>query len=331
MGTIFRINEYLELRLEDGNTNIYVDGIFYNYCKYLLLNLPLEKVDLYESVESIDEMESLLDHSLEPREDRKEMYIPPHVEFWGHCSNLQAWFEYDYDTRLIHRNLAFRLLKELTEAGDMKASMVFKKEIAARLESRYLPVIIYLLEEGYLEYLTYDEIAAIKFDRINTLYDLVGEYYKKCDEGGVSYKVNLSVVYDYAKTLIPRTAGEWYRKVVLYNILKMPEEEYDCIKKGLKQYPNNIDFLTALLNMEYDRGNMEEVRRLSRVFTRIDPNDPILWLDAGFFYLEGNNIDKAISCFKEGIKLDPDNQKLIIELKLARKKAENIQKYLKNI
>ena len=76
---------------------------------------------------------------------------------------------------------------------------------------------------------------------------------------------------------------------------------------------------------------MEEVRRISRVFTRIDPNDPILWLDAGFFYLEGNNIDKAISCFKEGIKLDPDNQKLIIELKLARKKAENIQKYLKNI
>ncbi len=26
------------------------------------------------------------------------------------------------------------------------------------MESRYLPVIIYLLEEGYLEYLTYDEV-----------------------------------------------------------------------------------------------------------------------------------------------------------------------------
>ncbi len=327
MSTIFRINEYLELRLEDGRTNLYVDGIFYNYCKYLLLNIPVDKVESYDTIESIDEMEPYLDHSLEPREDGEpEMNIAPHVEFWGHCSNLQVWYEYDYDSRLIHRNLAFWLLKELTEAGDAKACRAFKREIASRLESRYLPVTIYLLEEGYLEYLTYDEVAAIKFDRIDTLYDLVAEYYELSDDGGVSYKIDLSVIYEYAKTLVPRTAGEWYRKAILYNILEMPEEEYRCLQTALKKYPNNVDFMTALLNKEYERDNMNEVRRISRLFTRIEPNEPSFWLGAGIFYLQGKNFEKAISCFQKGIQLDPDNQKLIIQLELAAQKAEEIKK-----
>ena len=60
MSTSFRINNYLELRLEDGHTNLYVDGIFYNYCKYLLLNIPVDEVESYDTLESIDEMEPYL-------------------------------------------------------------------------------------------------------------------------------------------------------------------------------------------------------------------------------------------------------------------------------
>jgi hypothetical protein len=44
--------------------------------------------------------------------------IPPEIRFWAHCSNLETWGENNYDTRLIHSNLAFPLLKKLTEAGD---------------------------------------------------------------------------------------------------------------------------------------------------------------------------------------------------------------------
>ncbi len=52
--------------------------------------------------------------------------ILPIKEFWGHCSNLQAWAEYGYDTRLLHPNLAFPLLEKLATVGDPIAKKVFK-------------------------------------------------------------------------------------------------------------------------------------------------------------------------------------------------------------
>ena len=77
--------------------------------------------------------------------------IDPETEFWGHCSNLQSWYKHDYDTRLLHSNLSFPLLKRLTKVGDPLANKVFKEEIAKRLASGYGTVIDYLTEEGYLD------------------------------------------------------------------------------------------------------------------------------------------------------------------------------------
>ena len=70
--------------------------------------------------------------------------ITPKQEFWGHCSNIQAWVECEYDTRLLHSNLSFPLLKALSDAGDQLALIRFKEEIALRLEGGYFPVILYL-------------------------------------------------------------------------------------------------------------------------------------------------------------------------------------------
>ena len=40
----FRINEYLTLKLEeDGKTFIYVAGKLFRQCKYLLINIPVDK------------------------------------------------------------------------------------------------------------------------------------------------------------------------------------------------------------------------------------------------------------------------------------------------
>lgn len=73
-------------------------------------------------------------------------------------TKLQAWYEQDYDTRLLHSNLAFPLLKKLTYCGDPFAKKVFKEEIAKRLESGFLPVVLYLIKEGYLSYLNAEEL-----------------------------------------------------------------------------------------------------------------------------------------------------------------------------
>ena len=156
----FKVNDYLVLKLENNRTNIYVKGRLFNVCKFLLLNIPVERIHEFDDIDSIDEAAENLDTSMEGR-GRYQYNLTPETEFWGHCSNLQAWYENGYDTRIIHRNLAFPLLKALYEAGDPQAKKVFKEEIAIRLESGYPSVVIYLINEGYLNFLSQRELEPI--------------------------------------------------------------------------------------------------------------------------------------------------------------------------
>ena len=74
----FKINEHLELRLENGKTNIYVGGELFNSCKYLLLKMPSDNFNDLEDIDSIDEAAENLDRSME-RENKH--YISPETEF----------------------------------------------------------------------------------------------------------------------------------------------------------------------------------------------------------------------------------------------------------
>jgi len=156
----FRVNDYLVLKLENNRINIYVGGRLFNHCKYLLLNIAMDKFRDYDDIESIDEAVEILDDSMHGVRFR-EYHISPETEFWGHCSNIQAWYENEYDTRLLHRNLAFPLLEALIKAGDPLAKKALKEEIALRLESGYPSVVMYLLKQNYLDYLTQEELNTI--------------------------------------------------------------------------------------------------------------------------------------------------------------------------
>ena len=107
-----------------------------------------------------------------------EVGLSPETRFWGHCSNLQAWSENNYDTRILHSNLAFPLLKKLTEAGDPVAHNVFKEEIAKKLNSGYPPVIDFLIEENYTKFLTKEEATLVLSKNPDYKYYLK-HYYKK--------------------------------------------------------------------------------------------------------------------------------------------------------
>ena len=152
----FAINNFLELRLENSHTNIYVKGKHINQCKFLLLNLDIDQIKSNYEINSIDEAVEKLDRSMEYYPNSTYL-ITPEEEFLGHCSNLHAWYENNYNSQLIHSNLAFPLLKELTKAGDFIAKKVFKEEIAKRFESGYLITIQYLLFNGYLDILNIEE------------------------------------------------------------------------------------------------------------------------------------------------------------------------------
>lgn len=157
----FSISELLSLKLEEKETYVYVKGKRFLQCMFLLIEIPVKEISSFDEIDSIDEASGSLEHSEEGYDVDGSQKIPPAVEFWGHCSNLQVWYENNYDTRLLHRNLAFPLLRELTDAGDPLAKRVFREEIAHRLESGYLPVISYLLLEDYVYYLSDDYFEAV--------------------------------------------------------------------------------------------------------------------------------------------------------------------------
>ncbi|TFG06158.1 MAG: hypothetical protein EU539_08395 [Promethearchaeota archaeon] len=169
MMLFFKINDYLSLKLENGLTNIYIDEDLFIQCKYLLLNIPQQEIESVNNIKSIDEAAKFLNNSLEGSMP-KNFYLDPKVEFWGHCSNLQAWYEEGYDVRLIHSNLAFSLLKKLAEAGDKEAKKVFKEEIAKKLETGHLKTIQFLMANQYLDFLNQKEISCVLEQSLSNLF-----------------------------------------------------------------------------------------------------------------------------------------------------------------
>ncbi len=154
----FSVGKYITLKLEDEGTVIYVNGQKFLQCKHLLLRLTHEKNNL-NNIVSIDDAERVLRGSKEGNGVVK-FRITPEQEFWGHSSNLQAWYEHHYDTVLLHSNLAFPLLRKLYEIGDRYARKAFKEEIAKRLAENYAPINEMFIEENYLSFLSNEELKS---------------------------------------------------------------------------------------------------------------------------------------------------------------------------
>lgn len=148
---IFEINELITLKLIDSKTILFVQNEEFKHCKRLLLNIFKDEIENYRDVKSIDEFSEKIKNTAETGQ------IDPKMEFWGHCSNLSAWVENEYNTDLLHRNLAFPLLKTLSEKGDLLAKQKFKEEIARRYKEGSYSVQAYLFEEGFLSYLSMEE------------------------------------------------------------------------------------------------------------------------------------------------------------------------------
>ena len=156
----FQINKYLSVKLINKKTQIFVNDEPFRQCKYLFLVNPQN--DPHEpTINSIDEAAEILNKDLHTKLTPEDLNIKAEDLFWGHCSNLQAWAENDYDTRLLHRNLAFPLLRKLSTVGDPQAKRKFKEEIAKRFIEGNQTVINYLREQRYLTYLNDEELNMV--------------------------------------------------------------------------------------------------------------------------------------------------------------------------
>jgi len=249
--SIFRekqINQYITLKLKHGMTFIYVNGRRFIQCIRLSLNIQKENISLYDDIESIDEAAKVYKKTLllnrivqgpkgVPVRDQNHD-ITPEQEFWGHCSNIQAWVENEYDTRILMSNVSFPLLKKLSKAGDPLARKVYKEEIALRLESGYPSVVQYLLEQGFI-----GEFSPEEFETIVEYSDFIQK---------VSYDSRvLSLLLKVCNKKFPTL----FEHIVL-QILKLPEGYnalISAIQKDIK-YPNLpkfLQFLTKLSTLKF--------------------------------------------------------------------------------
>ena len=250
----FIINDYIKLKLENNITFIYVNNEVFFHCKYILLEFPVEEAEDLSEIGSIDEAAERLDHSLE-QATRKNTKIPPETEFWGHSSNLQAWAESGYDTRLLHSNLSFPLLKVLTESGDPQAKRVFKEEIAKRLMQGHLPVTTYLIEEGYLFFLNKDELE--------TLLD--------------------SNVFS---EIEPDDKGAWENLGYIYNVCGEFDKAIKAYKRVMVIDSDNIQILLQLGSIYRKKGDYNNAINVYKQALNINHNNSTIWRDFDKFLEE---------------------------------------------
>jgi hypothetical protein len=197
----YRVSEYITLKVEKKKdslgsekdvVNIYIKGKKFNSCKYVLINIPKDKISSYDHIDSIDEAIEISEKmGFKEQYHRNHYKIPLETEFWAHASNLEAWVEYNYDLRLLHSNLSYNLLKRLAIAGDKKARASLKDQIAEKMDGGGNNV-LFLLEEGMLDYFTpyeldmlYDgvkNILNVKLRLINYIVRKGGKTKKRSNE-----------------------------------------------------------------------------------------------------------------------------------------------------
>lgn len=317
----FQINDYITLKLEEGKTNIYVAGELFNQCKFLLLNIPIKEISALSEIKSVDEAAENLSKEMEgnvsPWAEKKikRIEIPPETEFWAHCSNLQVWSEHNYDTRLIHSNLAFPLLKKLTEVGDPLAKRVFREEIAKRLERGYWPVIEFLIEGEYTDYLSREEFLQCILEDENEI-NFLREIEKRNDitfylEKDLSGEYNNFTVRD--RHVVGLCIDSLKVESVLPSFSYIESlEELILINSGILHLPDSICKLNFLLKLNLLGNNLKTLPYCIGYLKNLEELD-----------LENNQIDELPQSF--------ENLKSLKELYLGHNEFTEVPKELNKL
>lgn len=249
---MFKVNKFITLKLEDEKTNIYIKGEFFQQCKRLVL-----KVDLSDSVKEMSSVDEIIDV-----EYGEPFCIPPEIEFWGHCSNLQVWAENKYDTHLLHSNLSFPLLRKLSEAGDPTATLALKEEILLRLESGFENVILYLLKNDYLDHFSKEELIDIYHDHIsnlkksNILLPFLRAFYFQDIPVAIKYynrlirKLVLTEKFEKKKEILTDHLGILSKEDLLFIFEKLKSESVPDKGKSLKF--EVLDIIMTFLHSQYN-------------------------------------------------------------------------------
>jgi len=278
----FKLNDFLTVRFERKETVIYVKDEPFKICKYLLMNVPLSEIYDYESIDQASEFYS---KQLESKITPKHIGLSPEEEFKGHCSNLQVWVENKYNSCLLHKNLAFPLLKKLSSVGDPLAKEVFVQEIMVRFKSRATTVQIFLIQEGYIDFLkdncvedlfqcVVDKLVfyylAVYYRRSRDLLSEIKVFNKLVEADSIHYINNMALANRYIKNNDTKNAILVFRKL-------------------LTLYPNDgksLLFLANLYTFEKKESKAEKIlNRLENSEFRFVKYENLNELDRGMYKL----------------------------------------------
>jgi hypothetical protein len=250
----YRINEHLTLKLIKGQTGIFIDEKPFRQCKYLLLNLTQKDFNKFDHIDSIDEAFEIY-NKMDKNHERDHDLIDPDTEFFDHCSNLQAWYEHDYNLRILHSSLSIPLLKKIAFLGDKKATIRLKESIALRIASKNYNTIIFYLNEKYLKLFSNEELEVIFEDWLEKNVEF-------------AFMEKRRLWYPLLKELIERGIIRAQKIIKKEIILYLKEDNFEAYR-----YLLNNDFF-KLLNLEdlkelYNLIPKKDVVSLRRVETLI--------------------------------------------------------------
>ncbi|MEJ2248099.1 MAG: leucine-rich repeat domain-containing protein [Candidatus Lokiarchaeota archaeon] len=330
----FQINKYISVKLEKlaghkrRRTVIYINEEEFIHCKYILLEIPKDKWSSEEinEISSIDDAAEKLGRQLEPHGpdweediDKLNDYLSDEEEFWAHCSNLQAWAEYGYDTRFLRSNLAFPLLKELIYAGDPKAKRIFKEEVVKRYIEGDESVRTFLILQGYISKLSIEERDLLfGSDRDQNAIKELEEIFEKTF-------VLRPPRYTNRTHLVGGSFGLRNRKVIWINLSSETLRQLPLVLKELK----NIEFLELYF------PNVTEIPEWIGEFPKLKQliitQTPIKTLPENIGNLK--NLEKLVInwCHLEKIPISIKKLKLLVELDLNKNKLKELPESIGNL
>lgn len=316
----FKINEYITLKLEDERTVLYIKEKPFIICKRLLLHIPENLITKFDEVDSIDAATDLYEKTLldgkmyegfhEPKLIDTKVDISYEEEFWGHCSNLQVWYENNYDTRLIYYNLAFPLLKKLTQVGDPLAKKVFKEEIVLRIMTKYPPVLTYLFETDYLNYLNSEEKEILLTDLIINGLDWIENESLSVSLGSQLYDIGMPEkaidCYQKALEINSECVDAWNSMGNIYGEMNLIDRAIEYYRKAINIDPKSFTAWFKLSVIYHQLGLTNETLQCYGKLLEIDPRNTRVWHNLGVLYKTFKLYDKAIECYNRALSTNPE-------------------------
>ncbi|MHA1148989.1 MAG: tetratricopeptide repeat protein [Promethearchaeota archaeon] len=295
----FRINENITIRLENGDSNIFIN----------------DKMIVQKKFKSVEEEAQIYRDS-----SKSKKFISEETEFWGHCSNIQKWVENNYNTILLDRSIAFPILRELVEIGDLKAKEAFKDEIKKRIKSNYLPVQIFLIANGYLKNFSDEELKEL-IDGIKEYHNSLDDETCNHERKEISEAFRNSIYSDYRfihrddKRVIKlceiaiefddKNTSAWYEMALSYSFVNDFDNAEKFYKRALEINPDDILSLGNLCDIYLKLNKTQDILNLLEGNLMEDIIYSQLYIILAKAYNKLGNLNKALELADISYKVYP--------------------------